>query len=73
MLRWALRFLLIRVLPRRLFWFLSLVDVWFLLRSVRRRFSGPPAVEVNDPRRSRTAPPPQIDPPRPAPELPTAD
>ena len=59
MLRWVLRFLLIRVLPRRLFWFLSLVDLYFLFRSLRRRVGGRPAIAVNDPRRSRTAPPPK--------------
>jgi hypothetical protein len=64
MLRWALRFLLLRVLPRRLFWFLSLVDLYFLFRSIRRRMAGP--VRVNDPRRSRTAAPP------PGPDWPTA-
>ena len=56
MIRWAVRFFLLRVLPGRLIWFMTLADLFFLLRSVRRRISGGP-VAVNDPRRSRTAPP----------------
>jgi hypothetical protein len=57
MVRWAVRFFLFRVLPGRLIWFMTLADLFFLLRSMRRRFLGGP-VAVNDPRRSRTAPPP---------------
>ena len=58
MIRWALRFFLLRVLPGRLLWFMTIADLYFLLRSIRRRISGSP-VPVNDPRRSRTAPPPR--------------
>jgi hypothetical protein len=60
MLRWALRFFLFRVLPRRLLWFMTIADLYFLLRSIRRRIGGttPVPVTVNDPRRSRTATPP---------------
>jgi hypothetical protein len=56
MFRWVLRFLLFRVLPRRLLWFMTIADLYFLLRSIRRRIAGTP-VEVNDPSRSRTAAP----------------
>jgi hypothetical protein len=60
MLRWALRFFLFRVLPRRLLWFMTIADLYFLLRSIRRRIGGSPEpvtvpVTVYDPRRSRTA------------------
>jgi len=58
MIRWALRFFLLRVLPGRLLWFMTIADLYFLLRSLRRRIAGSPA-PVNDPRRSRTAPPPR--------------
>jgi hypothetical protein len=58
MLRWALRFFLLRVLPGRLLWFMTIADLFFLLRSLRRRIAGS-AVPVNDPRRSRTAAPPR--------------
>ncbi len=44
MLRWALRFFLIRVLPGRVILLMSLADLFFLIRSLRRRarplFSG---------------------------------
>jgi hypothetical protein len=36
MLRWAFRFFLLRVLPGRLLWFMTLADIFFLLRSIRR-------------------------------------
>lgn len=39
MLRWALRFFLIRVLPGRLILFMSVADLFFLIRSLRRRAS----------------------------------
>jgi len=58
MIRWALRFFLLRVLPGRLLWFMTIADLYFLLRSLRRRISGTP-VSVNDPRRSRTGAPPR--------------
>ncbi len=40
MFRWALRFFLIRVLPGRLILFMSLADLFFLIRSLRRRASS---------------------------------
>ena len=40
MLRWALRFFLLRVLPGRLLWFMTIADLFFLLRSIRRRIAG---------------------------------
>jgi hypothetical protein len=58
MVRWMLRFFLFRVLPHRLLWFMTIADLYFLLRSIRRRIVGTP-VAVNDPRRSRTAAPPR--------------
>ena len=42
MLRWALRFFLLRVLPGRLLWFMTIADLYFLLRSLRRRIAGSP-------------------------------
>jgi len=58
MIRWALSFFLLRVLPGRLLWFMTIADLYFLLRSLRRRIAGTP-VSVNDPRRSRTGAPPR--------------
>jgi hypothetical protein len=61
MFRTATRILLFRVLPRRLFWAMTVVDAIVLLRSLRRmQQSGRYA--INQPIRSRTAPPPS--PPR---------
>lgn len=54
MLKTAARFLLLRVLPRRLIPIVTVVEALLLLRSVRRRAK----VRVNDPSASRTAPPP---------------
>jgi len=57
MLRTMTRLLLFRVLPRRLFWVMTVVDGIVLLRSLRRmQQSGRYA--VNRPTISRTAPPP---------------
>lgn len=53
MFKTALRFLLLRVLPRRLIPVVTVVEVLLLLRSVRRRAG----VRVNPPAASRTAPP----------------
>lgn len=58
MFKTALRFLLLRVLPRRLIPVVTIVEVLLLLRSVRRRGS----VRVNQPAESRTAPPERVDP-----------
>jgi hypothetical protein len=55
MFKTALRFLLLRVLPRRLIPVVTIVEVLLLLRSVRRRAR----VRVNPPSASRTAPPPE--------------
>jgi hypothetical protein len=50
------RLLLFRVLPRRLFWAVTVVDAIVLLRALRRsRQSGPQAIDQPAP--SRTAPP----------------
>ena len=53
MFKTALRFLLLRVLPRRLIPFMTVVEALLLVRSVRRRAR----VRVNPPAASRTAPP----------------
>jgi hypothetical protein len=57
MFKTALRFLLLRVLPRRLIPIVTIVEVLLLVRSVRRRGS----VRVNPPAASRTAPPVRVD------------
>lgn len=57
MFKTALRFLLLRVLPRRLIPAVTIVEILLLLRSVRRRGS----VRVNPPAASRTAPPDRVD------------
>lgn len=62
MIRWLARFLLLRVLPRRLLPILTVIEV---IRFVRR-LRGERPVKVNSPLRSRTAPPPPpVDPTRP--------
>jgi hypothetical protein len=53
MFKTAARFLLLRVLPRRLIPIVTVVEALLLLRSVRKRAK----VRVNDPVASRTAPP----------------
>jgi hypothetical protein len=59
MFGWIARVLLFRVLPRKLVPIITVIEVARLLWSMRqRRFA------VNDPRRSRTGPPPRW-PPRP--------
>ena len=59
MLKTALRFLVLRVLPRRLVPIVTVAEVLLLLRSARRKWKRPDdVVRVNDPIASRTAPPP---------------
>ena len=53
MLKTAARFLLLRVLPRRILPIVTVVEALLFLRGIRRRS----AVQVNPPTRSRTAPP----------------
>lgn len=53
MLKTAARFLLFRFLPRRILPIVTVVEAIMFLRSFRKRST----VRVNDPRRSRTAPP----------------
>ena len=53
MFKTAARFLLLRVLPRRLIPIVTVVEALMLIRSVRRRSK----VRVNEPPASRTAPP----------------
>ena len=57
MLKTPLRFLLLRVLPGRLISLVTVAEAVLLLRSVRRRSRSRTA--VNDPRGSRSAPPPR--------------
>jgi hypothetical protein len=54
MLKTGARFLLLRVLPRRIVPIVTVVEALLLLRSIRRRSR----VRVNPPSASRTAPPP---------------
>jgi hypothetical protein len=54
MLKTGARFLLLRVLPRRVVPIVTVVEALLLLRSIRRRSQ----VRVNPPSASRTAPPP---------------
>ena len=54
MLRTATRFLLLRFLPRRILPIVTIAEAILLIRSVRKKKS----VEVNEPKDSRTAPPP---------------
>jgi hypothetical protein len=56
MLKTAARILLLRVLPRRLLPFVTVAEALLLIRSVRRRSAGR-RTAVNEPARSRTAPP----------------
>jgi hypothetical protein len=53
MLRWALRFVLFRFLPRRFIWVLTVLDAFFLVRALGRRLLGPN--RPGEPRRSRAA------------------
>jgi hypothetical protein len=55
MISWAARFLLLRVLPRKLVPILTLIELARLARGLRRR-----RFAVNEPMYSRTAPPPTI-------------
>lgn len=54
MLSWLARVVLLRFLPRRLLPVLAIADFVLLLRALRARRP----VAVNEPTRSRTAPPP---------------
>jgi hypothetical protein len=54
MLKTGARFLLLRVLPRRIVPIVTVVEALLLLRSIRRRSP----VRVNPPSASRSAPPP---------------
>jgi hypothetical protein len=54
MLRAATRFLLLRFLPRRILPIVTIAEAILLIRSVRKK----KAVEVNEPKDSRIAPPP---------------
>jgi hypothetical protein len=56
MIRMATRFLLLRFLPRRILPIVTIAEAVLLLRSIRRRKKP---VGVNEPRDSRTAPPPR--------------
>lgn len=56
MLKMATRFLLLRFLPRRLLPIITVAEALLLLRSVRNRSR----TRVNDPARSRSAPPPPV-------------
>lgn len=56
MLKMATRFLLLRFLPRRLLPIVTVAEVLLLLRSVRNRSR----TRVNEPSKSRTAPPPPV-------------
>jgi hypothetical protein len=61
MLKTAARLLLFRVLPRRLLPFVTVAEAIMLVRSVRRRSAAKRVgVDVNEPRMSRTAPPPDL-------------
>jgi hypothetical protein len=55
MIRTLTRLFLLRVLPRRILPIVTIVEAILLLRSVRKK----KPVAVNEPKDSRTAPPPQ--------------
>ena len=55
MLRTATRFLLLRFLPRRILPIVTIAEAILLFRSLRKKQS----VEVNEPKDSRTGPPPR--------------
>ena len=58
MFKTAARILLLRVLPRRLIPFVTVIEALLLIRSVRKRSKRPEeVVRVNEPATSRTAPP----------------
>jgi hypothetical protein len=61
MISWAARFLLLRVLPRKLVPILTIIELARLAWGFRRR-----RFAVNEPRRSRTAPPPPMQAEQPA-------
>jgi hypothetical protein len=55
MIRTLTRLLLLRVLPRRILPIVTIAEAILLIRSVRKKRS----VRVNEPKDSRTAPPPR--------------
>jgi hypothetical protein len=55
MISWAVRFLLLRVLPRKLVPIITMIELARLAWGLRRR-----RYAVNEPRDSRTAPPPPM-------------
>ena len=57
MVKSVARLVLFRLLPGRLFLILSIWDAWLLFRDIRRRIAGAGTVKVNEPTKSRTAPP----------------
>jgi hypothetical protein len=57
MVKTATRFILLRLLPGRIFLLLTIWDAWRVIRDVRRRIAESGTVQVNDPTASRTAPP----------------
>jgi hypothetical protein len=59
MFRWFARAVLLRFLPRRLLPILTAIELFRIVRGLRRRKQA-----VNEPTASRTAPPPPL--PRPA-------
>ena len=63
MLGWFVRFALFKFLPRRIIPLLTLIEIARLAWGFRQRL-----YRVNDPRRSRTAPPPM--PPQASPQPP---
>jgi hypothetical protein len=63
MLKTAARLLLLRVLPGRLIPLVTIAEAILLVRSVRRRSKAPTKVAINEPRDSRSAPPPITTPP----------
>jgi hypothetical protein len=68
MISWAARFLLLRVLPRKLVPIITIIELARLAWGFRRR-----RFAVNEPRYSRTAPPPpmrDVTPPTAPPDLP---
>jgi hypothetical protein len=56
MLKTALRFLLLRFLPRRIVPIVTVVEAVLFVRSIRNRSKN----RVNSPAASRTAPPPPL-------------
>jgi hypothetical protein len=55
MIRWIARAFFLRFLPRRLLPILTVIELVRMVRGLRGR-----RYEVNEPTRSRTAPPPEV-------------